>query len=48
MRQRSAIKRNLFGTESRAPKITSLDDPAVKIGREFEFAALAIDVDRVT
>ena len=45
---RNAIKSDLFAAESEAPKINSLSDPPVKIVREFDFAALASEVDRVT
>ena len=47
MKPRSAIKIDLFATESRAPKIDSLGDPLVKISGVVDFAALASEVDRV-
>ena len=47
MKPRGAIKGDLFAAESRVPQIDSLGYPLVKSSRVIDFAALAIEVDRV-
>ena len=47
MKQRSALKIDLFGDEHYRKKIHSLGDPLAEIESYIDFAALAAEVDRV-
>jgi IS5 family transposase len=47
MKQRSAIKTDLFAADRRKEKIDRLGDPLPEIGKHIDFAALAAEVDRV-
>ena len=47
MKQRSAIKTDLFADEHHRKKIDSLGDPLAEIESHIDFAALAAEVDRV-
>lgn len=47
MKQRSAIKTDLFADEHHRRKIDSLGDPLIEIESHIDFAALAAEVDQV-
>ena len=47
MKVRSAIKSDLFASESWASKIAGLGDPLVKFSQVGDFAALESEVDRL-
>jgi hypothetical protein len=48
MKQRSAIKNDLFAADHHRQKIDRLGHPLVEIESYIDFAALAVEVDRVT
>lgn len=47
MKQRNAIKNDLFAADHHRQKIDHPGDPLAEIGKHINFAALAAEVDRV-
>lgn len=47
MKQRSAIKNDLFAAEHHRKKIDRLGDPLAEIESYIDFAALSAEVDRI-
>ncbi|EEG07113.1 IS5 family transposase, partial [Pseudogulbenkiania ferrooxidans] len=47
MKQRNAIKNDLFAADHHRQKIDRLGDPLAEIEKHINFAALAAEVDRV-
>lgn len=47
MKQRSAIKNDLFAADKRKEKVARLGDPLVEIGAHVDFAVLGAEVDQI-
>jgi hypothetical protein len=47
MKQRNAIKNDLFAADHHRQKIDRLGDPLAEIELHIDFAALAVEIDRI-